>query len=158
MVETLANWGEFLGGIAVVASLIYVGLQVRNSTRQAVLATSQQGTELWAQWTLGIGTDSETSRIVYQGVRDYGSLNGEEGFRFNLLMAMYFGIFENIMIQTEGGLIDDETYRLNMDQAYAMFKLPGIQSWWQVWGSRIQSPHIVKYLETRKKEDEKLSE
>ena len=34
-----------------------------------------------------------------------------------------------------------------MGQAYAMFSLPGVQSWWKVWGPRIQSPGIVEYLD-----------
>ncbi len=34
MLETLANWGEFLGGIAVVLSLIYVGFQIRLNTTE----------------------------------------------------------------------------------------------------------------------------
>lgn len=34
MIETLANWGEFLGGIAVVVSLIYVSLQIRLNTAE----------------------------------------------------------------------------------------------------------------------------
>lgn len=37
MSESLANWGEFVGGIAVVISLIYVGLQIRASVAQARL-------------------------------------------------------------------------------------------------------------------------
>ena len=34
MLETLANWGEFLGGIAVVVSLLYVGFQIRLNTAE----------------------------------------------------------------------------------------------------------------------------
>lgn len=34
VMETLGNWGEFLGGIAVVVSLIYVSLQIRRNTAE----------------------------------------------------------------------------------------------------------------------------
>ena len=35
MLETLAAWGEFIGGGAAVGALVYVGLQIRSSVRQA---------------------------------------------------------------------------------------------------------------------------
>ena len=32
-ITTLAAWGEFIGGIAVVVSLVYLALQIRSNTK-----------------------------------------------------------------------------------------------------------------------------
>ena len=154
MVETLANWGEFIGGIAVVASLIYLGVQVRNATQQARLDQMQQATELWTRWTIPVGTSPETSGLIRKGIRDLDSLDPDESFRFNLLISMYFGIHENNITQYKGGQIEKENFERHMNQAYGMFLQPGVQTWWTVHGPRIQSPEIVRYLDERKRKDD----
>ena len=153
MIETLANWGEFIGGIAVVASLIYLGLQIRNATEQAKLDRMHQTTELWTRFTIPIGTSPETSELMRKGIHDLASLSPHENFRFNLLMAMYFGMYENNITQYKGGQISEENFQRHMNQAYGMFLQPGVQSWWSTHGPRIQSPEIVHYLEDRKRND-----
>jgi hypothetical protein len=40
-IEELAAWGEFLGGVAVIAGLLFVGLQLLASNREAKAATNQ---------------------------------------------------------------------------------------------------------------------
>ncbi len=49
----LANLGEFIGGVAVLVTLVYLVLQVRQNT-SAVLSTTQQG--LHGGWSGGAGT------------------------------------------------------------------------------------------------------
>ena len=39
-IEQLAAWGEFVGGVAVVAGLIFVALQLRVSNREARIAVA----------------------------------------------------------------------------------------------------------------------
>ena len=39
-ITTLAAWGEFLGGIAVVVSLIYLASQIRQNTRAVTVSTT----------------------------------------------------------------------------------------------------------------------
>lgn len=42
MLETLGNIGEFLGGMAVIASLVYVGFQLRETQKQMHANSLQQ--------------------------------------------------------------------------------------------------------------------
>ena len=117
MVQTLANWGEFLGEIAVVVSLLYVGIQVRSSVRQSRVDSYTRISELWSQWTSMVASDDETSRIYYQGTQDFDSLNAVERTRFNLIIGMYFGIFETIIVHEKSGAYDPETFRRNLNTA-----------------------------------------
>ena len=57
-ITTLAAWGEFIGGIgglvaalAVIASLVFVGVQIRSSVRQANIDSYTGVTELWTNFT-----------------------------------------------------------------------------------------------------------
>mgnify|MGYP001294875758 CR=1 FL=1 len=150
MVQTLANWGEFLGGIAVVVSLLYVGIQVRSSVRQSRVDSYTRISELWSQWTSMVASDDETSRIYYQGTQDFDSLNAVERTRFNLIIGMYFGIFETIIVHEKSGAYDPETFRRNLNTAYAVFTRPGVQAWWQKNEGRAFAPDTEKYLLSRR--------
>ena len=45
-ITTLAAWGEFLGGIAVVASLIYLASQIRQNSRLLEVSIADTRTHL----------------------------------------------------------------------------------------------------------------
>jgi hypothetical protein len=53
MLEALGNMGHFIGGIAVVITLVYLALQIRHNTA-AVEAASRQ--DVTAGFESGIGT------------------------------------------------------------------------------------------------------
>ena len=46
MIENLANWGEFIGAIAVVLSLVYIAVQPRSSVKLARVDSQTRITEL----------------------------------------------------------------------------------------------------------------
>jgi hypothetical protein len=79
--QTLAALGEFIGGIggiiaaiAVVASLIFVGIQIKASVRQASVDSYSTITSLWTNFTNAVAANDETWRIFHSGIHDYDSL------------------------------------------------------------------------------------
>ena len=150
MIEDLANWGEFIGGIAVVVSLIYVGFQIRATVAQSRLDSYTKSTELWAHFTSAVAADTETWRIFHQGSNDYDGLNGEEQARFAFIISMYFGIIDTIMTHENAGIYPStETYQRALDQAYAVFTMPGVQQWFTRSKGRIFAPNVEAYLLSR---------
>ena len=71
----LANIGQVIGAIAVVISLIYVALQIRQNTNAVRSATAQSVHEHFANWYHLIAADAELARIAANGLRDYQSLS-----------------------------------------------------------------------------------
>ena len=55
--------GEFVGSIAVVVSLIFVGLQLRSNTRATQAATKRHSIEQFNETISRIATDSELRRV-----------------------------------------------------------------------------------------------
>ena len=150
MSEYLANWGEFIGGIAVVISLVYVGLQIRATVAQSKLDSYTKSTELWAQFTSAVAADSDTWNIFHQGTQDYESLEHAERSRFGFLIAMYFGIIDTIMTHEQAGIYPSpETHQRALDQAYAVFTMPGVQQWFSRSKGRIFAPSVEAYLVDR---------
>jgi hypothetical protein len=96
-ITTLAAWGEFLGGIAVVVSLVYLAFQVRQSRDQM----SQNSKLISAQTTAATSQvrlmtysllvqDPEVARIWWDGLEDRDSLSDADRGRFDPLFTMTF--------------------------------------------------------------------
>src|SRR5215471_2832230 len=78
----LANLGQIIGAIAVVVSLVYVALQIRQNTNAVRAATSQSVHEHFANWYNSLARDASLSKIVIDGLRNYGSLSETDKVRF----------------------------------------------------------------------------
>jgi hypothetical protein len=57
--QTWANLGEALGGLAIVITLIYVGIELRLNTRSNKARTSYEGAHSWAEVTMGLMNDPD---------------------------------------------------------------------------------------------------
>jgi hypothetical protein len=78
----LANLGQVIGAIAVVISLIYVALQIRQNTNAVRSATAQAVHEHFANWYQLVAADAELAQLAASGLRDYSSLSEQERVRF----------------------------------------------------------------------------
>ena len=81
-INTLAAWGEFLGGIAVVVSLVYLASQIRQNSR--LLKNSTAATMGDADLAMGslLAADPKLSVILAKGLEDPESLSAEDRLRF----------------------------------------------------------------------------
>ena len=155
--QNLAAWGEFLGGIGgvvaalgVVASLIFVGFQLRASVKQSRVDSYTQVTELWTNFTNAVAASEGAWDVWYRGTHDFDALSPVEQARFGFLISMYFGILDCIMVHEDEGIwVSDETYRRTADQAYAVFRMPGVQAWWTANRGRVFAPKVEAYLISR---------
>jgi hypothetical protein len=156
-IQTLGSWGEFLGGIGalvaalgVVGSLIFVGFQLRAAARQSSADSYASVTLLWTNFTNATAANEGSWRIFNEGMREYGSWPRIDQNRFNFLIGMYLGILDTVMVSRELGVWkNEETFERNMNEAYAVFMMPGTQIWWQEHKGRIFAPRVEDYLVAR---------
>ena len=162
--QNLAAIGEFVGGIggliaaiAVVASLVFVGMQIKSSVRQARVDSYSTVTALWTNFTNATASSDESWRVFYEGIRDYDSLSAMDKSRFNFLIGMYFGIQDTVMVHEALGVWKNpETYARLQDESYRIFLMPGVQAWWRQNRGRVFAPRVETYLVERARSDGKL--
>ena len=70
MLEQLGNLGDFISGIAVVITLVYLAIQIRQNTRSTKTQSWQAAVASVSEWTLQGGNSPESSRILMEGSRD----------------------------------------------------------------------------------------
>ncbi len=132
--DQLANLGEFVGGFAVIASLLYLGAQIRQGNRQVL-----QNTKSLEAWThqaiitdmnafraLLIGQE-ELGRFYPQGLEDPPELSPLAHFRFRGLMQTVFSNLELQYKSRASGLFSLDS----LDRTVAGIALaPGARAWW----------------------------
>ncbi|MBW2422862.1 MAG: hypothetical protein JRG86_01345 [Deltaproteobacteria bacterium] len=96
---TLAAWGELIGGIAVVASLIDLASQIRQNSR--LLRTSLATVGLDSQNLMAdrMTQDSDLAHIYFSGLDDQSALSEHDRERFDLLIHLAMGAMniENLL-------------------------------------------------------------
>ena len=93
------NWdaitavSEVVGVIIVAASLIFVGLQIRQSAHATQVATVENFTSDLRDFNYLVGANGEFAEILYKGWFQPGTLNSTEQFRHNNIMTGTLQIF-----------------------------------------------------------------
>jgi hypothetical protein len=74
-ITTLAAWGEFIGGIAVVVSLIYLARQIQQNSRLLRASTAGATAQIEFSSNALLVQDAEVARIFWDGVADRNALS-----------------------------------------------------------------------------------
>jgi len=83
----VASVAEIMGAVAIVISLIYVGIQVQDSTPAVRSATANDISAAMASWYITTGNDSESIRIILDGITNPDSLSREENGAIHISAA-----------------------------------------------------------------------
>ena len=131
MLEALGNLGDFIGGLAVIATLLYLATQVRQNTQLLRANALATGSEARLSFNHLLGTDPAAARVYQLGLEDFGSLSEAEQRQFLHLLRAGFGSYQHAFQQYEGGLIDEAAWHQDRTAAAGLLSLPHIQAWWE---------------------------
>src|SRR5258705_1090337 len=105
------NWdavsaiSQLIGSIAVVLSVLYLGIQVHRSTRVARLATQDAAATALRDVTKPFMENAEAERIWRIGLEDIGALSIEERARFFPAAYQFLKSFERIPFHSDYGMM-----------------------------------------------------
>jgi hypothetical protein len=128
--ETLANLGEFVGGIFVVVSLVYLALQVRQNTESLRAENYARVLERISAIQSQLSRESDLADLVTRGLVDASALTPAERIRLTWAFYENFGAFEFMFHQARaGGLPADVWERWAATIAWWL-TWPGLRAWW----------------------------
>lgn len=144
-ITQLANLGEFVGGLAVVVTLIYLAVQVRESRRlaqsEAMRDISRDG---WASLD-GMATERD---LVVACLQDFEARSQSEQYRFSFLLSPLFNNLDQALHMLQLGLeTRDEVDRLG-NICVALARETGGMQWWEI-VKPFLSRQVDSYLQER---------
>ncbi len=132
-ITTLAAWGEFLGGIAVVVSLIYLASQIRQNSKLLRASTASATAQIQYSQNSMMVQDPEVARIYWDGIVDRDSLSDADRRRFDPLMAIMFqGNDQQYRFDRQGIASPGAWEQVERGMRW-QFQQPGIRQWWRAW-------------------------
>lgn len=142
----LANIGQALGALAVIASLVFVGLQVRQNTKATRATALQMNADYWLSYFTMLA-DKRFSEVYSKGALGRAELEGGQFGQFFFLCRATFMGCENQHHQYLSGLLDDDAYRgyeATIREQIAAF--PGVRAMWQL-VKHTYGTEFVKFLD-----------
>ncbi len=145
-IQDLGNIGEFVAAIAVLVSLLYLAIQIRQNTKsvrtstyQAVLASSHRLNEYFA--------DPRMERIYRVGRKDASQLKEDELAQFKALVGNIVGFYEGLFLQRQQGAIDDDFFVNRFSSFHYIVSQPGVRAVWEERGRNYFARSFVKRVD-----------
>lgn len=126
----IADISQTLGSAAVVASLIFVGIQIRQNTK-ATKATSHHAiSEALNRINLLWARNGEVTKLWLSGMHDRRALTPEERWRFDSTARAYLHVCETMYTQAAFGAGDPGIVIAEENGIKTVFSSAGVREWW----------------------------
>jgi hypothetical protein len=146
------NWdaiiavAEILGVIAVIASLVYLAAQVKQSTAVARAAMVHATSELWSSYGQMLASNGELADIYLRGINGE-PLSPVETFRLEYVIEVYVSLLEDANHQYSSGLYFDEDDDTDLIEYIAptykaLFRCPVGRHWWATVAPNSTAPSL----------------
>jgi hypothetical protein len=144
--QELGNIGEFVGGVAVIISLIYVAMQIRQNTRSVRASTFQAVADSLSLFTAEIASDAELTRIYAAGLSD-DLLEQIDRQRFNLLLVSAIRRFESAFLQARSEILDSQQWSGFSAGGVSILVSPGGVAWWREMGRALFTTEFQDFVD-----------
>jgi hypothetical protein len=130
--EKLRDVAELVGIAAIVVSLIFVGLEVRQSAAATRGATQQALADSAREASAALAVDKETAVLTLRffGANDWSDFSEDERFRVVLLFTSMLRVYENAHYQWSEGNLAPEVWAGWDASMRGLAPMPGVVKYW----------------------------
>lgn len=141
--QLLGNLGDFIGAIVIVATLIYLALQVRQNTNALDAQTRQS---LLSAGQTGLLAMMENPDIMLAGMKTE-PLTAQEHIRLGFWLAATMRAREFAWLQYQKGVIDEVQWHTETLATQNLLLAPASRAWWESVGRRIFSAEFARFVD-----------
>jgi hypothetical protein len=129
-ITTLAAWGEFIGGIAVVVSLVYLAGQIRQNSRLLRASGGTAAAQSIQGFSTTVAQDEDVARLYWDGLRDRATLSESDRRRFDMLLAIFASSIQQQLSLARDGLMDTDIWDSQVRSYRWVLGHSGALQWW----------------------------
>jgi hypothetical protein len=142
--QVLGNVGEFVGAIAVVATLLYLAIQVRDAGRSSKFAAVQASRETRIAWFSSL-RDSPHLPAIQAKVLAGEALETEDELILECHYASYWGLLYSEWVQRELGVTGEFATSDEMGMKFVLSSSHAMRVWRDI-GERTYPARFVEYV------------
>jgi hypothetical protein len=124
--------GELLGVFAIVASLIYLALQLRQRTKLIRLSTLHHISSLYVSVMDMHSHNQEASDLWFKGLNDFDNLNQGQRTRFMIFMGATMRILNEQFYQWQEGALDKQIWQGMKGPIDDIAQHSGFKAYWEI--------------------------
>ena len=142
--QLLGNYGEFVGAIAIVVTLIYLAVQLKQNTA----SQKANAYQTWVASNLALNAAGNSqSESLGKGISDAKNLDESSWIGFGTWNMSVFQMIQGTNYLFEMGVIDRELWATEMTRGASHLSHPGVRQWWDAGGKTQLEPRFVEALE-----------
>ena len=144
--EQLGLIANIVGAIAIVITLVYLAIQIKDNARSSPSAAVTDATTAMQAFYQELGSNPATSKLFLEAVTNPDGLSQQDQFQFVMLMhSCFLGFQRSFFLAREGTL--DVALRDSIGTAmHAVSRSPGMHLYWRQRKAYFQ-PEFVEWVE-----------
>jgi len=150
--ETIYYIGQTVAVIAILVSLIFVGIQMRDGNRLARAQMHQDISDSFIQLVMTLPDESDTFFEAWFSLEAYKKLGRRDTEMLTATMLALWKYFENVYYQHKNGFVDEEYFQSTTKFMSIFLAREGIRFWWD--GRKaVFATEFITFVETLKTSD-----
>ena len=131
------NWdavgaiGEIIGAAAVVISLVYLAVQIKQNSKMVAANTFQSISTTASRETMEIAQNESLSALIVKMTSEPPSITPTEAMQAQLLLRAIFRNYENHYYQYSRGYFEDEVWSGYVNTMGEQLASPFGRTWWE---------------------------
>jgi hypothetical protein len=147
--QLLGNYGEFVGAIAIVVTLIYLAVQLKQNTASVRASAYQTWTSAMSDHLGAAQVNDTMSQVIVTGLDDPGSLTADTWVQFSSWCHRFVLIAETTYYLHKEEIIADSVYSKELERAARLVSGSGGGAQWWTAGAKTQfSEEFVAVVES----------
>ncbi|MFH4969387.1 hypothetical protein V8G61_14370 [Gaetbulibacter sp. M240] len=123
---------DIVGAVAIVISLIFVGVQFTENTKATQSATAASTVATISSWYTEMGNNQQSSSLFWNFMANPDGLNSEERFQVIISLHGLFLTFQNSFYLSEQGTLDSRIQESITKAAIGVKDQPGFRLFWKL--------------------------
>ncbi len=149
----LGALGEFLGSVAVLATLVYLSVQIRHANTQSQAAARYSFIDAYGQLNLTIVQDKGSASVWRRGL-EADDIDDDEKMRFFKLFGQFFNTWSVLYDLYQEQQLPDNQWIVVRKDILAALRTPGGREYWNQVGMLCVHPSLSRAVQTILDSDE----
>jgi hypothetical protein len=129
--EDMFYISQTVAALAIVGSLLFVGMEVRHSNKESRHRTIEETLQNYREVRLAIAGNADVARAWSNGLHDFSALDRVDKERFLLTADLIFNSQQSLYLHYRDGRMPGELYEPQRMRLEDFLRYPGLQVAWE---------------------------
>lgn len=146
--DALGAIAELIGGVAVLATLVYLSIQIRQNTESSKESILRNQTDRYIANSYFMAGESGIMDVFIRAMDDPDSVTREEWWRFGTALWSLAIDWEEMFYLNDTGRQNDYRWKASKKHIVMYLNRPGGKKWWKSQAREMLSEEFVAYVDS----------